>query len=449
MAIKDRFDDWGFTEESKDKPAVSVNDLEKHVRTIVDEHVGQKTEEARVAGESAAQVNAKIAAKAAADLEKKKAVAKAKTDKMYEKNKKSAGSKLELANRIAALFSNECHDEKGRFCEGDSDGNSSSNGAGSSSNSSGGNGAGLEGTVQKLLSDNPRKPGEAVFEYQSRICDKLPPEVKHEVLYSIREQTGAVDYIAKGADAYRSAHGLPNPQIDVSKVKAPLMGSEEVAKAFDLTPDESKDPVVQAAFEDFKKQNAEMYDFITKPVSAGGLGITVEVSTKKDPYASAQAQADDLKNNHHFFIESGLGGEHAATMTTEEYDHFRAVHDIFGHAGIGGGFDRHGEYQAWLEHMSMYTGAGRDAMSSEYRGVNSAMWASSMIGMKSPGTGKSVLLPKELVANPWDKKGNLIASAASNEVAADLVIKTLGLDSEFANKYDWTCPWTKPFEESK
>src|SRR5207244_312874 len=137
-----------------------------------------------------------------------------------------------------------------------------------------------------------------------------------------------------------------------------------------------------------------------------------------------------------------------ATMTTEEYDRFRAVHDIFGHAGVGGGFDRHGEYQAWLEHMSMYTGSGRDAMSSEYRGVNSAMWASGILGMKSPGTGKSVLLPKELVANPWDKKGNLIAAAGTVVGdAADLVIKKLGLDSEFAGKYDWTCPWTNIFTE--
>lgn len=372
-----------------------------------------------------------------------------------------AGFKAHLAARIAGLLAFEYLDEHnlengpgGRFVRAGEGGSDGSAGAGSKSNSSGAgsgsSGADIEGTVQKLLSDNPRKAGEAVFEYQSRIVGKLDPELKHEVLYQIREQTGVVGYIAAGADKYREAHGLPNPQIDVSKVKAPLEGSEEVAKAFDLTPDESKDPVVQAAFEDFKKQNEEMYGFITKPVSEGGLGITVEVSTKKDPYASAQEQADDLKNNHHFFIESGLGGEHQATMTTQEYDRFRAVHDIFGHAGIGGGFDRHGEYQAWLEHMSMYTGAGRDAMSSEYRGVNSAMWASSMMGMKSPGTGKSVLLPKELVANPWDKKGNLIASAAPGvESAASLVVKKLGLDSKFAGKYDWTCPWTKPFEESK
>lgn len=362
----------------------------------------------------------------------------------------NAGFKDQLANRIAAIFANECHDESGRFCsDGSGDGGGSGSGSGSGSKSGGG-GTDLDKTVSKLLSDNPQKPGEAVFEYQSRIVGGLDVELKHEVLFRIREQTGPVDFIAKGASDYRAAHGLPNPQIDISQVKAPLEGSEKVAEAFDLTPDQSKDPVVTAAFEDFKKQNAEMYDFITKPESEGGLGIKVEVSQQKDPYPSAQAQADDLKNNHHFFIESGLGGEHQATMTTQEYDRFRAVHDIFGHAGIGGGFDRHGEYQAWLEHMSMYTGAGRDAMSSEYRGVNSAMWASGILGMKSPGTGKSVILPKELISNPWDKKGNLIASAASSVGAtADLVIKKLGLDSKFATKYDWTCPWTKPFKDDE
>ncbi len=348
-----------------------------------------------------------------------------------------AKKQKELLAAMVEMFSNDYpRQEGGRFGPGPG------NGAGS------GSGSGLDATVSKLLADNPQKPGEATFEYQSRVVNGLDPDLKHEVLFRIREKPAPVDFIASGADKYRSDHGLPNPQVDVSSVKAPLESSEAVAKAFDLTPDQSKDPVVQTAFDDFKRQNAEMFDFITKPVEQGGLGITVEVSHSKDPYPSAQAQADDLKDNHHFFIESGLGGQHQATMTTEEYDQFRAVHDIFGHAGIGGGFDRHGEYEAWLEHMSMYTPPGQYAMSSEYRGVNSAAWASGIMGMESPGTGKSVLLPKELISSPWDKKGNLIAAAASGlDSAVDSVIKGLGLDSKFANKYDWVCPWNNPVKE--
>src|SRR5438132_6345937 len=78
--------------------------LEKHIRNIIDEHVGQKTEEARVEGESAAQVNAEISAKAATDLKKKKTATKAKNAEKLEKTKKNAGTKLEFARRLELYF---------------------------------------------------------------------------------------------------------------------------------------------------------------------------------------------------------------------------------------------------------------------------------------------------------------------------------------------------------
>ena len=87
-----------------------------------------------------------------------------------------------------------------------------------------------------------------------------------------------------------------------------------------------------------------------------------------------EEQRNDLEQNHHLTIQSGLGGDHSGTMTQEEYDRFRAVHDVFGHAGIGSGFDRHGEYmrRGWFT-LRWHRGQGRRAMSTEYHGVNSAM----------------------------------------------------------------------------
>ena len=309
------------------------NYLEQHVRNIVDEHAGVQAENARVAGESAAQEGAKIAAKTQADLEKKKAAAKARAAKEFEDVKKKAhGKKIEFATRLVEAFEylddhNLTNGPGGRFVRAGEGGPET--GDGKSSVSTGVGGSDVGGVVSKLLADNPPRKGEATFEYQSRVVNGLSPELKHEVLFQIREHPAPVDFVAAGASKYRADHGLPEPQIDITTVKAPLEASEAVAKAFDLTPDQKDDPVVQAAFSDFKRQNAEMYDFITKPVAQGGLGITVEVAHTKDPYSSAKEQADDIQNNHHFFIESGLGGEHQATMTTEEYDHFRAVHDLW------------------------------------------------------------------------------------------------------------------------
>jgi hypothetical protein len=52
---------------------------------------------------------------------------------------------------------------------------------------------------------------------------------------------------------------------------------------------------------------------------------------------------------------------------------FRAVHDVFGHAATGRGFDRHGEEAAWLSHIRMYSPAARPAVTTETRGQNSVL----------------------------------------------------------------------------
>lgn len=227
------------------------------------------------------------------------------------------------------------------------------------------------GSVDDLLAANPRKEGEAIFEYQSRLVAKLDPEAKHEMLFALRERCAPVGYLVQGASEYRHEHGLPDPKVDIGEIPAPLAKAEVVAEHFDEAKNDPNDPEVKAAYDDFKQQNAQMWDFLTRPESAGGMGVKVDFSPleKGDPYPSATAQAEDLRDNHHLTIQSGLGGNNPL-LTTQEYDQFRAVHDAFGHSVVGNGFDRHGEYQAWLQHMTMYTPPGSKAMSSEYHGVN-------------------------------------------------------------------------------
>lgn len=311
------------------------------------------------------------------------------------------------------------------------------------------------GDVDAFIAANPRKPGEEYFIWQARICDKLPPDAKHALLFESRERYPPVDYIAAGAARWRAEHGLPEPAVDISEVPAPRLKAEVVAKFFEQTPDQSDDPQVQAAFYEFKRQNEEMWNFMTRPESEGGLGIKITFTPYDagDPYPSATAQAEDLRVNHHMTTQSGLGGPHQATMTIDEYNRFRAVHDVFGHAAIGGGFDRHGEYQAYLSHSSMYTGDGRRAMASEYHGVNTALWAG------APGSaaewGKSILLPEPLIPNPWGPTGEMIAASGAlvaamlNVIqrqalgvtpqtmeAIDYLIKRIGIMPTFGEHYD-------------
>ena len=149
---------------------------------------------------------------------------------------------------------------------------------------------------------------------------------------------------------------------------------------------------------------------MTKPESEGGLGITVgftdEKTTRTPPPQPKPTISATTTTSR---CSPGSADAHEATMTQDEYDRFRAVHDVFGHAAVGGGFDRHGEYQAYLMHSSMYWGDGRRAMATEYHGVNTADWGGDP---GTPGTGKSILLPEELIPNPWSPDGVLVMASA-------------------------------------
>ncbi len=50
------------------------------------------------------------------------------------------------------------------------------------------------------------------------------------------------------------------------------------------------------------------------------------------------------------------------------YYRFRAVHDLIGHVATGYGFDRDGEYSAWLVQRTLYTGLAGWAAATELHG---------------------------------------------------------------------------------
>lgn len=262
----------------------------------------------------------------------------------------------------------------------------------------------LDAEAERILQENPQQAGEPDFAYIGRICKLLPePEDRHQFTFDTRERYEPVPLVTNGMHRWREMRGLPHPQVNIADVPAPLEKGHAVAHEFDHAPDMAHDKSVQLCYNDFKHQNEDMYDFITTPRNKGGLGIRVHIIDASDgePYHSAEEQADDVRHNNNFNVQTGLGGNHSL-MSREEYDRFRAVHDIFGHVGVGGGFDRHGEYQAWLAHMGMYVPPGQRAMASEYHGINSSLWA----GQGTP-TGKALILPQELITNPWNEDGTL------------------------------------------
>lgn len=221
-----------------------------------------------------------------------------------------------------------------------------------------------------------------------------------------------VPVAAKGADAYSQLMNQNRlPRFDNVVVNPEQ--KQMVAKEFVDAPmyDKESEPNFKAMVEETKRQ----YDFMTKPTRKGGLGISFEV-TKEDPYTKPSADGlrqipdpeammrDVRENNRIKVFSTATTGEHPY-FTDDENDMFRGVHDFFGHAATGRGFDESGEDAAYLSHSSMFSPTARLAMATETRGQN--MTNNSGIIPKNPdgspgyAPNKIAIIPATQLQLPW------------------------------------------------
>lgn len=176
------------------------------------------------------------------------------------------------------------------------------------------------------------------------------------------------------ADQYRQqTPGIGRPAVPLEQIRNAvadpgvgrrIAGQYLAAPAFD----EAAVPHYQA----FVRETGRQFDHMTRPRSRGGLGIDVNVTTD-DPYKRARDMISDVRDNHRINVfDSASTGGHPF-LTNDQNNMFRAVHDVFGHAAIGRGFDASGEEAAFQHHSSMYTPLAREAMTTETRGQNSTV----------------------------------------------------------------------------
>lgn len=181
-----------------------------------------------------------------------------------------------------------------------------------------------------------------------------------------------VDYLAAGSNAYSRLYGFAVPDIDFRRVVADAERGKRIAAAYLAAP--RFDVGALPAFHAFREESVRQFAFLTRPVSAGGLGVAVEVR-KDDPYADAVAMSADLREHRRLkiYATADSGNEHPF-LTNDENDMFRAVHDAFGHAAIGAEFDPDGEEATWLKHSFMYSSLARQALTTETRGQTSTFF---------------------------------------------------------------------------
>jgi hypothetical protein len=136
------------------------------------------------------------------------------------------------------------------------------------------------------------------------------------------------------------------------------------------------DALVARAYQQLELQTDQQFAALTDP--QGPYRISVVGTSELTPYADAGELAASVLASRTLEVTTSaadrahplLGGEVGGA-----YYRFRAVHDLLGHVATGYGFDRDGEYSAWLAQRSRYTGLARWAAASELHGEISALWA--------------------------------------------------------------------------
>jgi len=153
------------------------------------------------------------------------------------------------------------------------------------------------------------------------------------------------------------------------------------------------DDLVALAYRQLEMQTDRQFAALTDP--QGPYRITVVGTSQVTPYSDAEELAASVLTSRTLEVTTSaadrahplLGGEVGGA-----YYRFRAVHDLIGHVATGYGFDRDGEYSAWLVQRNLYTGLARWAAATELHGEISALWTTHQFAEH-----KAVLLDSHLV----------------------------------------------------
>lgn len=201
----------------------------------------------------------------------------------------------------------------------------------------------------------------------------------------------AVPEVARAAAEYTRKMGLEPRPASFNNVVVDLGQAQGIAKDYLAAPD--FDPAALPHYEAMRDEIGRQYDFMTKPIAKGGLGLTHTI-TAEDPYKAPRDMMSDVAEGRIKSLATKSTGSHPF-FTDDENDMFRAIHDVFGHAGSGRNFGPSGEEAAFRSHYGMFSPLARGAMAAGTRGQNST----NNFGGQPVGSyvrGKTIVLPSTL-----------------------------------------------------
>jgi hypothetical protein len=125
---------------------------------------------------------------------------------------------------------------------------------------------------------------------------------------------------------------------------------------------------VQASYHALQHETGQLWQTIRR-----ALGVRVVYTHgPDDPYLTAADLCADLRRHGAMRLRTiacdaphpVLGGEQGGVV-----DQLRIVHDVFGHAALGLGFDLQSEYATWLQCRTLFSTAARPAAFCELVGA--------------------------------------------------------------------------------
>jgi hypothetical protein len=228
--------------------------------------------------------------------------------------------------------------------------------------------------------------------------------------------SSSTEVCARGATSHVVDNGAPHARSlrarcvreSPRRVDPDLAG--EVAARFQAARNDYTNAMVRAAYDQLERQSDAIFTQLTDPDHRLNRGLRVEFTRCESPYQSDDEMVGAVRahgvleittsarerDRRHPLLGCDLGGT---------YDRFRAVHDIVGHVGPCLGFDRNGEFAAWLTQEQLYDGIARWALATELHAEHSVRWTTGTLSDH-----KATLIDRDLLNRVRNASTTVIAS---------------------------------------
>jgi hypothetical protein len=145
------------------------------------------------------------------------------------------------------------------------------------------------------------------------------------------------------------------------------------------------DDAVRRSYAALERETARLFEVVRHCL---GVRVTF-VRSEIDPYGSAAELCSDLREHG----SMTLACDEAHPLLGDVFDELRVVHDVFGHAALGLGFDLQSEFATWLQCRALFSSEARPAAFCELVGTVTAYVTTG----EKPGL-QAKLPPAELLA---------------------------------------------------